>query len=210
MSTTATDDPGREADRLHRRLLDRDPLAPDALAIAFLEPLIRWLAEHNPSVHAHLVEHAAEDAILNLIRDPTSYKPGRSTLEAYLRMSAQGDLRNLLATEKRRTAGKKPLAAVELLDPDGKHTGREDDPALRLMIEEERAELERRIPASVREGLTECETRALELMLQGERRTSVYAEACGLAGLPAEQQEREVKRIKGRLTKRIQRAGEGP
>jgi hypothetical protein len=45
----------------------------------------------------------------------------------------------------------------------------------------------------------------MELMLDGERKTSAYALALGLKGLPAHEREREVKKVKDRLKKRLAR-----
>jgi hypothetical protein len=44
-------------------------------------------------------------------------------------------------------------------------------------------------------------------MLAGERATSAFAEAIGKANLPAAEQEREVKRVKDRVKKRLERGG---
>ena len=46
-----------------------------------------------------------------------------------------------------------------------------------------------------------------ELMGEGERRTAVFARALGLEDRPPGEQEREVKRVKDRIKKRMQRAG---
>jgi Sigma-70 region 2 len=192
--------------RLHQRLLDRDPTASADLAAAFLEPLIRWLGEHNPTIHSDLLDEAAAEAILALIRNPASYQPQRGGLETYLRMSAQGDLRNLLRREARHHCGRDPRD-VALLADDGKCMGREDDPALGLMIEEEMTLTEGNVPDVVRAGLTEVEARVLDLMLCRERRTSAYAEVCGYTEHPPEEQRRLVKQMKDRLKMRIKRAG---
>ncbi len=195
--------------QLYLRLVARDPTAPNDLAETFLEPLIDWLTEHNRPIQSDFIHEAAEESILALIHHPPSYRPQASSLETYLRMSAQGDLRNLLHRETRHRVRLAPLDSVELSDQDGKYTGREDDPALDLMIEEELAELAQRVPGSVRDGLTAVEARVLELLLRRERRTAVYAEACGFTDRPVEEQRHLVKQIKDRLTKRIERQG-GP
>jgi RNA polymerase sigma-70 factor (ECF subfamily) len=193
---------------LHQRLVDRDPTAPDDFADTFLEPLTAWLTEHNGSIHPDLVSEAAEEAILAVIKNPASYRAGDSTLENYLRMSAQADLRNLLRRETMHRSRHERLEVVELSAESGKYVGREDDPAVGLMIEEELAILAKDIPASVREGLTEVEARVLELMLRGERRTAIYAGACKIADRSPEEQRRIIKQIKDRLKKRIERQGE--
>jgi DNA-directed RNA polymerase specialized sigma24 family protein len=194
---------------LHQRLADRDPTAPDDFADTFLAALINWLTDHNRGVHPDLVNEAAEEAILAVIRNPGSYHPQDSGLETYLRMSAQADLRNLLSRETTHRSRNERLEVVELSAGSGKYTGREDDPSLGLMIEEELAILAEHVPDSVRAGLTDVEARVLELMLRRERRTAIYADACGVADRPAKEQRRLVKRIKDRLQKRIERQG-GP
>jgi len=46
-------------------------------------------------------------------------------------------------------------------------------------------------------------------MRQGERRTEPYARTLGILGLPKEMQQAEVKRLKDKLKKRIQREDHG-
>ena len=207
MSPSPASPPFADHLALHRRLVERDPTAPADLAVEFLQTLIDWLAEHNRSVHPDLVGEAAEEAILALIRNPLSYRPEDSPLERYLRMSARGDLKNLLHRETTHRARTARLEVVELSDVDGKYLGREDDPALRLIAEEEAADLREAVPETVRAGLTAVEARVLELMLQRERRTAIYAEVCGVADRPIPEQRRLVKRIKDRLQKRLERGG---
>ena len=198
----------KEALKIHQRLLDPDDLpASNDLAVAFLEPLRAWLAKTHGGVDPEIRDEAAEEAILALIRNPRSYHPEQLGLEEYLRMSAQGDLRNILRKERKHHQKRVPWESVELSPEAGKYLGREDDPTLRLRIAEEVEENAGTVPESVRQGLSEAETRVLELLLQKERRTARYAEALGILHLSPEEQEREVKRVKDRLKKRLERAG---
>jgi hypothetical protein len=190
---------------LHRRLVDRDPTAPDDFATAFLAPLIAWLSARNPTIDLQLVNDAAERALIAVIKNPHSYDPARGELEPYLRLSAQGDLRNLLAKEEKHHHGRRSLEAVELSPQAGKYTGREDDPALALLIAEEIQELEAQIPESVRQGLSQEDARVLALMLRGEYRTEVFAEVLGILDRPPQEQRRLVKQVKDRLKARIKR-----
>jgi DNA-directed RNA polymerase specialized sigma24 family protein len=196
-----------EHQSLHQRLMEGDPTAPNDVAVALIEPLIDWLTVHNPSLHHDLISEAAEDAILTLIRNPATYDPKKGELEPYLRMSAQGDLRNLLRREAKHRTGHIPLDAVEHSDEAGNYLGRDDDPSFRMQIEEVLGGLGSAVPPSVQQGLTAPEARFLELMLRGERKTDAYAEACGVADRPPEERRRIVKQVKDRLKKRVERAG---
>jgi RNA polymerase sigma-70 factor (ECF subfamily) len=193
--------------QLYRQLVDGDPTAPSDLAVAFLDPLIDWLTEHNRAIPLDLINQAAEDAILALIRNPASYRPQKGSLEAYLRMSAQADLRNLLQRETRYRNRHERLEVVELSQERGKYLGRTDDPSLALRIEEEQMSMTGERAGRVLTGLTEEEARVWELMEDGERRHACYAEACGITDRPLEEQRRHVKQVKDRLKKRSQRQG---
>jgi RNA polymerase sigma factor (sigma-70 family) len=192
--------------RIYQRLLGGDPTAPADLAETYLDPLTNWLAEHNSSVDPDLCTEAASEAIVSLIKKPASYQPERLPLEAYLRMSAQGDLKNALDREKRHRTGRKTLESVEHSEEARKYLGKEDDPSLQLQITEEVQEARDAVPRSVWEGLTEQEVRVLELMIRKERKTQEYAKAYGIENLPEDEQRMEIKQVKDRLQKRWDRA----
>jgi hypothetical protein len=190
---------------LHRRLVEADPTASADLAAAYLDHLIDWLASQNRKIAPEFCATAAEDAILALIKNPKSYDPSRQGLSAYLHLSAQGDLLNLLRREARHTRGKN-WEAVEQAPDAGKYLARDDDPTLPLQIREEAAIARQEIVPQVREGLKDAESRVLDLLLKGERRTAVFAAAFGISHLPKEQQVLEIKRVKDMLKIRLKRA----
>jgi len=194
---------------LHHRLLAADPVAPSDLAVAYLGYLGRYLRERNPAIDDEFCQTAAEDAIMALSKRPQSYDPARATLIAYLRLSAQGDLRSLLARERRHRSHQANLESVELSGVVGKEVGDDTyDPAVLVEARESVSEVMRQrlaIPAGVLQGLTPGEISALRLMAEGERRTPAYAQALGITDLPLTEQRHEVKRVKDRLQKRLER-----
>jgi RNA polymerase sigma-70 factor, ECF subfamily len=198
---------GQDAVELHQRLLVYDPTAANDLAEAYLERLVVWLAETDSTVSSDIRLEAAEDAILALIRKPEAYLPELQTLEVYLRMSAKGDLSNILSKERRHHKTRVPWKSVELSANAGKYLGREDDPALPLRLAEEEQRTSSAIPDSIRRKLSDVDLRALELILHQERRYGVFARLYGLEDLPAKEQKRLVKRHKDRLKKVLRRAG---
>jgi RNA polymerase sigma-70 factor (ECF subfamily) len=207
MITSPARFPSREEGlRVHQRLLAGDPTAPSDLAGMYLDALIGWLLTHNRSIDPDFCFQAAADSILSLISDPGSYDPGRQTLEVYLRMAAKRDLLNILERENRHRHQRRTLASVELSPEAGKYLGRENDPFGPLQSEEAVREAWNGVPASVREGLAPRELAVLELMLGQERKTEVYARAFGIEDLPAEEQREQIKRVKDRLKKRLDRA----
>ena len=196
--------------RLHRRVVDGDPTSTADLAEQYLDLLVAWLRERNDRKlrHEFLVE-AAEDALISLMKSPTSFVAERNKsmhpLFAYLCMSARRDLLNILAREKRQCEGQTSLDSVELL-PDGwKYHGNANDPSTPLQNREELAHGDQTILEPTRDGLSAEEREALHLMVHGERKTAVFARTLHIEHLPQPQQRREVKRVKDKLKKRIKR-----
>jgi hypothetical protein len=149
---------------LHKRLVDGDVTASAEIAKVFYEALIKWLIGNNSSkIPEDLCVEAAGEAWLALVKNPASFKPEQGKrLGQYLCMSAQGDLRNLLRKEGRQRG--KSLESVQLSAKGRKYLETVDEPSLSLRIEEEAEQAERGIIPIVRNGLTESESRVLDLM----------------------------------------------
>lgn len=200
--------PDRAAElRLHVRLLAGDRTASADLAVAYFDYLVEWLAARNHPSTIEFCDQAAGLALTTLIKAPASYQPERgSTLLAFLHMSAQGDLRNLLAKEGRHRRGRKSLEDVEVSPVAGKYLGRNDDPALPLLIAEEEQAAVASVPEDVQHSMTPQEAAVLRLMRQGVKKSSILAEAYGLGHLPPKEQQKEMNKVKNRLKQRVKRA----
>jgi DNA-directed RNA polymerase specialized sigma24 family protein len=196
--------------RFWERLLDPDdPTAPSDFIAAYLDELGGWLIRQFPRADEHLCWQAAEDTLLDLAKQPTNYQPNRLPLRSYLRLSAKRDLLNLLDSQARRDRHHDSMKNVELSPRLRNYLqDAEGDPAELLEAGPDPAALAlaERALAQILEGLTAGERAALELQLAGERATSAYAQALGIIGLSQAEQEREVKRVKDKLKKRIERA----
>jgi hypothetical protein len=198
-----------EANNLIARLVLGDPIAPSDLALAYFDYLVGFLKRNNWKASEEDCVTAAGDAILSLIKNPSSYDPNRSSLQAYLQMSASGDLKNLWKSKQPYLSRETHYETVELSPDERKYLWDENtDPAFHLEARQEH-DLVERILDEIRTKLTPQECKVLDLMSNGERQTSVYAEALEVSELDVAEQEREVKRVKDRLKKRLERAGEG-
>lgn len=191
----------REGEDLHRRLSAGDPVAPSDLCAAYLEPLFAALSRAYPRVDEQVVATAVEDAIIALIKNPNVFNPSRSSLDRFLFMAASGDLRNLLRRESRHHQ-KREQIPVEDVEDRG-NTSR-NDPSVLLEQDGDRRELLDRIETAS-EGWTEVEKKVLAAMREGHSRTGVFAELLGIAHLPVDVQQREVKRVKERIVIRLKR-----
>ncbi len=188
---------------LHVRLCELDATAPADVCRAYFDPLLHFLERAYPGVDPHARLSAVDDVLFKYFQRPQAYDPARGELATYLRLAAWRRLQTLLRREKRHVRGKIPWSAVED-DPVGAHIPGEEEPSVAL----ERAEEERAYHAllqSLTETFTAEERRVLDLILAGERRTAVFAEALGLSDSPPDEQERQVKRVKDRIKKRLER-----
>ena len=196
--------PPDEEQALHRRLCEGDRLAVQQVCRIYLNPLADWLSENNRKIEDSLLLTAAHEAVLGLLKRPQSYDPSRMDLFAYLRMAAQADLRNLLRQKQRHERKRESWEVVEKGEDAGNYQWREEDPAVLL----ERAESQQAAADWLRTtsaDWTEQERQVLELMLQGEKRTQVFAGVIGTEGLSFAEQQEVVNRLKDRIMKRLKR-----
>jgi hypothetical protein len=196
--------PPEEGLRLHLHLCDGDPVASAQICRAYVAPLCDWLAGPFARVDPHVRETAVHEAVMHYLQSPQAYDPRRADLAAYLRMAARRDLENLLAQERRHHRRRIPWSDVELGEEHRNIPGRAEEPSHRLEQQEEAAAWRASLDA-FRAGLTPAEECVLHLLLAGERSTRAFALALGLQGLSADGEAREVKRVKDRLKKRLER-----
>ena len=185
---------------LHARLLAGDLLTHRDLCHAFIPPLVAILSRRFPR-YPDLVQTAVHDAMVTYLTNPSAYNPDLLDLGRYLRMLARRDLLNLLRLEARQTRPLNPLPDVELADDGGNNV-------LDAVLSKEEAEAARLVVQRLRGDLNERDRAVLDLILEEERRTTVYAAVLGVADQPENEQARIVKRAKDRVRKRIERGGE--
>ncbi len=183
---------------LHRRLLAGEKTAPADLAEAYHPAILEFLRKKNPRrLDDDLIADAAFETWASLCKKPTSYD-GKGSFWSFLQLSAQRDLLNRLAKETRHRRHYKTGEAVEQW------------PVVGIALRDDRTDdlerVERDILPVVTKGLTEGQVRCLDLYLAGERMTSAFAAALGIAERPKAEQKVAVKRTKDLLKKRIERA----
>ncbi len=181
---------------VHRRLVGEDPTASAELYKAIFLPLVGWLHVKGRTTDKELIRDAATDALVDYIKHPDKWNPGRGTLVSYICMAADRDLLNALEKVQR-------IRKHEILSADV-----EDEGFDRNVLPEDES------PADAMDGLlsalerqvtSETDRRFLALMLKGERSTDKFAEVLGIQNLPKQGKARTVKQHKDRLKKVIER-----
>lgn len=200
-NTNSISDLQAELLELHNRHMSDDPVATEEVFNIAAPELERHLRLRFPSiavgVDPDIYTSAVFDALTDYFKNPGKYDPTKGGLMGYLKMAARRDMQNLLAKEKRHAKGRVSLESVEFRQSDG------NDISERVAEEiDGRREIE-----DLKQGMTSEERAVLSLILEGERSTRVAAEVIGIGDRPSAEQAREVKRVKDRIKKRIQRRG---
>lgn len=187
---------------IHSRLIDEDPTAPAELVQNILGPLVQTLTRKYCYIpDPDLVGDAVTDALIAYIKNPNQFDPQKRGLFGYLKMAAEGDLKNALARARRICEREISTEDVELLISDG-NIGEEAKADEVYQHREEASELRRMLRTVFHDGV---DRRAAELILEGERSTEKFVELYGLENMTSAEQRREVKRQKDRIKKRIER-----
>jgi RNA polymerase sigma-70 factor (ECF subfamily) len=191
--------------KLHNRLLAGELTASAEIADKYLDGIVHYLEQKHPNIpDPHLVETAAIDAVLNYLRRPQQYDPSKASLDHYLRLSARGDLQNLIDQRRRRENAPKAMQVVELDAPSSEYTV-EDERT--LSVEEQALSLAsplwKRLFELVPDGR---DMEIVLLMMENVRSTEDYAVVLGIEHLSPTDQAADVKRHKDRLKKWLQRS----
>ena len=181
---------------VHRRLVGEDPTASAELYKAIFSPLVGWLRVKGRTTDKELIRDAATDALVDYIKHPEKWNPGKATLVSYICMAADRDLLNAL--EKVQRIRKHEVLSADVEDEGfGRNVLSEDDgPAV---------DIDGLLSALERQVTSETDRRFLALMLKGERSTDKFAEVLGIQNLSKQEKARTVKQHKDRLKKIIER-----
>ena len=205
MSTDSTSDPLDTAgNTLHQRLLRGDITATAEIAELYMPIIIYRLSRRYPNLDdPHLIDIAVEDALVNYFGRPEQYDPAKLGLAGYLRMSANGDLLNLLKEDEKVRNQLSLSESVDLEDDDTEHGVEVQD-----VFDLEALVFNRLSP--IWQGLSDLFPEPVDqefilLMMEGERKTNVYASVLGISDRPLKEQAQVVKRYKDRIKKTIQR-----
>ena len=204
----ATPEPPREwQDQIHRRILQDDATAFAELCESVLPALVQFLQGRFSDQDSHLCESTAIDCLLKYYQTPKIYDPKQISLFAYLRMAARYDL---LSAVDKETRLHQRLTSLEELG-DGRHTQKDEPQDSQAVLDDL---LQRHTDWSFTEivqaleaQLDREEKRCLWLMLEGVRENARYVEVLDLAEMDETDQRAEVKRVKDRLAKKLQRFG---
>lgn len=185
----------------HQRILARDdPIAFAALAEWLYNPLVQDVRK-RAGINADpvLVEEAVGEALLNYHDAPEKYDPSRVSLRSYLSMAAYRDFQNAWVKENRQTKYQ-----ISLFDPALQKCEIAGSQETAEVIEHElRVEELWKLIAEIFPDSTE--RRIVTLILNKVRSPEPYAQALGLSDVSHDDQLRQIRLVKYRITRRLRR-----
>ncbi|NVJ05290.1 sigma-70 family RNA polymerase sigma factor [Myxococcus sp. AM001] len=181
--------------KLHERVIQDDPLASQDVFRVFMDPILRVL-RYEMSCQGDEAYDSAVDAVLDYLRNPLRYDRQRAKLSTYLTHTAKRRAMDRQRSSQARVRREEKFGGVF---------------ALRAPAPKEAMELSVEASLAVKKleqiNFRTEERKLLGLVLQGENSTPALGKVLGLGALPKVEQQREVKRHRDRLMKRLARIG---
>jgi hypothetical protein len=199
---------------LHSLIQSGDDLAFAKLCDLYLESTINKVRQFNWQIHlsdSSLIMEVVIDSFYSYLYNPGKFDPKKQTLERFLVIDAEGDLKNAWAKKKReqnkftiiknevefdKQFGNSEIGKIKNLNTPNQ-----------IMIDKEadgilNAELKKHFDSA-------RDIEMANLILARERDTNVYADVLEIAHLSFEEQQKEVKRNKDRIKKVLDRKMKG-
>jgi DNA-directed RNA polymerase specialized sigma24 family protein len=207
---TLPDDEASVGLSLHVRMIAEDPVVFDEIYTRYCPSLEAHLRAYISRRQLFLpgedlndlIQDAIADALLGYHKNPGSYKPKLRSLRGYLQMSALGDFKNHFSSAMK---SQSKIVQIEEEDWNIIADGR-FDPVAATEAEEAINALHVYAESAVE---SDDDRIVMDLLLQSERKTEIFAEALGISHLPPQDQRSAVNKIKDRLSKRLKRGYRG-
>jgi len=191
---------------LHRAITNGDDTALSELYVEYIGQVVHALTRKRPDIAKRDIESimtAAHDAFLGYYSKPETFNPHLSGLLGFLKMSAFGDLRNLLKKEEKHSLGKNLLEDVELWKQNGNSVLKSYGSADATILSEEIMTIIRKVLKDYFH--TEQDINLAIMILSELRETEEYIEELEIMSLTVSEQRIEVKKVKDRIKKVIER-----
>lgn len=201
---------------LHRRLLERDPLAHQDFWLLYFNRLASYARSRifDTVIRDDVGNLLAMNVIEAMLRQPDRFDPSRGkSLYGYLMMDLKGDIKNYIAKVTREPRPFRLDAPTGANDDDvgnqdlgGNLSSDEPGPEETFLSVESQARV-----SAIRLRVVTTDDEGIVFDLQyvaGERTTDAFASALGINGLPPGEQVQVVQKLKDRLAKRLRRMRE--
>lgn len=191
---------------LHRAVMDKDDLALAKIFGLYSDHLIaclkRWFPKPARQDEA-LVLEAVNEAFWGYYKNPVTFNPKKNTLERFLEIAADRDMRNILQREKKHFKKRNLPQDVELEEKFWNSVKKDEGSPDEQLIHNQSIEILHKELSNY--FTNELDVRLAKLIIAGERETSTFSELLKIEELTIEKQRIEVKKHKDRIKKVLER-----
>lgn len=191
---------------LHNSIINRNDVALLLLYDLYGAGIIRTLKSWYPKLAAKnddSIPEAVNEAFLGYYNNPATFNSEINSLERFLEIAAERDLKNIIEKEKKQKGRVNLPEDVELQDKYWNSIIKDTTAPDQSIIHKEMMKiLDKELNLHFK---TNVDITLAKMVLSCERNAKLFAEVLGITELPVEQQEKEVKRHKDRIKKIIER-----
>lgn len=199
---------------LHKLIQSGDDLAFAKLCDKYLEPTIKKVRNFNWQMHLSdnsLITEVVIDSFYGYLSNPSKFNPEKQTLERFLVIDAEGDLKNAWAKKKRHQQKFEVIKTEVEFD---EQFGNSETGKIRNLNTPSQILIDKEADGILSDELkkhfdSDRDIEMANLILARERDTSVYAGVLEITHLQFEEQQQEVKRNKDRIKKVLDRKIKG-
>ncbi len=191
---------------LHKDIMTGDGLALSMLYDIYGEKIISSLKSWYPKIAAKddtYILEAVNEAFWGYFKNPSTYDINKSTLQRFLEIAADRDLKNILKKEKKFEKKQDLPESVELEERLWNSITENDSQTDAPLIEAELSEDVNKLLSDYFRN--EQDISLARLVLNGERRMEIFSEILNLKRKTIDEQRSEVKRHKDRIKKVLDR-----
>ncbi|WDO13958.1 hypothetical protein MH928_04475 [Flavobacterium sp. WW92] len=191
---------------LHNLIKNKDDLALAKLYDLYSESLVAIIKSkyQQASKRDYLfAEEAVTEALFGYYRNPDTFNPELNTLKGFLEMAAKRDMQNILDREKNHLAKEHSPEDVELDETYWNRITRNNNiPDSDLINSELLGKIELELEKHFD---NQKDIQIAKMILSGERETRAFSEILKINTLTIEEQRTEVKKVKDRIKKVLER-----
>ena len=190
----------------HKAVLDKDDLALSKLYDLYGDKIIRTLKRWYRTVAKRdeaLIFEAVNEAFYGYFNNPSTFNPQQNTLQRFLEIAADRDLKNLLSKEKKHLLRKDLPEDVELEEKFWNSIAKSDNSADATIITDEMMQAVQQLLAIY--FLTDTDILLAKMVLSKDRETELYIKVLQIEQLTIGEQRKEVKKTKDRIKKVLER-----
>ncbi|MCD9186652.1 MAG: hypothetical protein LUM44_09470 [Pyrinomonadaceae bacterium] len=188
---------------LHYDLLAGHPVASAQIAELLLPKIILALTRKFSNVaDEHLIQIATHNAILYYLKSPNKFDANRGSLINFIWLRARSSLLNILSSKENPLKRKEFVELEEVHSVYGNEESQNESIEAFLIDNEQDNLFYKRLSVLLPDQI---DRNILELMMNGERNTVLFAAILGIADKSLEEQCSCVKKHKDRIKKFIQR-----